>query len=377
MHYHSRYGHRRDLQPINILRNLLPICLPLLFGAVAATAAEDLARGEAVYSTHCVSCHGSAGQPDPESALVKALGIVPANFSDKLFNSREPASDWKTVVTHGGPALGFSEMMPAFGGTLSESDIDAVLAYIKTAIGGEHDYPDGDLNLFLPLRTKKAFPEDEWVWKQRYSGLDGDDSLKNTLEYEFRIGNRAQGVLEITHESNGDSSEFGHLEPGFKYVIRHNRRAGFILTGAAQVGVPLNSDAHWEFLPYLAVGKIINDDFTFQGSGRLKLDLEDSGKSSAEFAGVMHWTHTTWPRNVFPALEIVAEVPFERGAGADRKDAVQVSLLPQARIGLNRRGNIALNVGVELPLNDTDRYDWRGYVYFIWDFADGGLLEGW
>lgn len=362
---------------MNMLRILLPIFLSLQFGMVTTAYADDIARGEAVYSTHCVSCHGSVGQPDPESALVKALGVVPANFSDKLFNSREPVSAWKTVVTHGGSALGFSEMMPAFGGALSESDIDAVLAYIKTGFGGADDYPDGDLNLYLPLRTKKAFPEDEWVWKQRYSGLDGDDAWKNILEYEFRIGKRAQGVLEITHESSGSTSEFGHLEPGFKYVLKHDRRAGFILTGAAQVGVPLNSDAHWEFLPYLAVGKIINDDFTFQGSGRLKLDLEDSDKSSAEFAGVVLWTYTTWPRNVFPALEIVAEVPFERGTGAARKDAVQLSVLPQARIGLNKRGNIALNVGVELPINDTDRYDWRGYIYFIWDFADGGLLEGW
>ena len=53
-------------------------------------------------------------------------------------------------------------------------------------------------------------------------------------------------------------------------------------------------------------------------------------------------------------------------------------MLPQARIGLNKRGNIALNAGVELPLNDRDdRYDWRIYVYFIWDFADGGLFDGW
>ena len=362
---------------MKLLHNLPAICLLLYFSAAAAASRDDLARGETVFATHCASCHGSAGRPDPESALVKGLGIVPANFDDKLFNSREPASDWKTVITHGGPALGFSEMMPAFAGVLSESDIDAVLAYIKTGIGGDHDYPDGDLNLFLPLRTKKAFPEDEWVWKQRYSGQDGDNALKSILEYEFRIGTRAQGVLEATYEHKGSTSEFGHLEPGFKYVLSHDRRAGFILTGAAQVGVPLNSDAHWEFLPYIAVGKIINDDFTFQGSGRLKLDLEDSDNSSAEFAGVVHWTHTTLPRNVFPALEVVAEMPFERGTGSARKDTVQVSLLPQARIGLNKRGNIALNVGVELPVNDTDRYDWRGYVYFIWDFADGGLLEGW
>jgi len=114
-----------------------------------------------------------------------------------------------------------------------------------------------------------------------------------------------------------------------------------------------------------------------QSSARLKLDLEDSDASSAELAGIIHWVHSEWPRNFFPGLELVAEVPFERGTGSLKEDAVQFSLLPQARIGLNKRGNIALNAGVELPVNETDRYDWRAYVYFIWDFADGGLFEGW
>ena len=102
------------------------------------------------------------------------------------------------VITHGGPAMGFSEKMPAFGGSLSDEDIDNVLSFIKT-MGGAHDYPDGSLNLFLPVRSKKAFPEDEWVWKQRYTGQDGEDAWKNTLGYEFRIGQRAQGIMELTH----------------------------------------------------------------------------------------------------------------------------------------------------------------------------------
>jgi mono/diheme cytochrome c family protein len=82
--------------------------------------------------------------------------VKPANISDALFNSREPASDWKIVVTHGGPALGFSEAMPAFGATLTEQDIDSVLAYIKT-LGGEHDYPDGDLNAGLCKRIRAHY----------------------------------------------------------------------------------------------------------------------------------------------------------------------------------------------------------------------------
>ena len=52
-------------------------------------------------------------------------------------------------------------------------------------------------------------------------------------------------------------------------------------------------------------------------------------------------------------------------------------LLPQVRIGLSKRGHVAINAGVELPLNDTERYDWRAYAYLIWDFADGGFFEGW
>src|SRR6056297_325689 len=356
----------------------LPLLLVNAFShpALSQQAGKDLQRGKEIYQTNCAMCHGPGGQPDTDSALVKSMGITPANFSDALFNSREPNSDWKIVVTHGGPALGFSDQMPACAESLSEAEIDAVLAYIKT-LGGRHDYPDGELNMFLPVRTKKAFPEDEWVWKQRYTGQDGNDAWKNTLEYEFRVGQRGQGIVEVTHEVQGDESEFGHFEPGFKYVLQHDVHSGYILSGAAQVAAPLNSDANWEFLPYLAFGKILSDAWTLQGSGRLKLDLEDSDNSNAEFATILHWVHTPWPRNVFPALEVVAEVPFERGSEANRKDAVQFSLLPQARIGLNKRGNIALNVGVEVPVNDTNRYDWRGYVYLIWDFADGGFFEGW
>jgi mono/diheme cytochrome c family protein len=350
--------------------------LVLFAGASLPAYAQGDGRGAEIFNSYCATCHGPGGRPDPDSPVVEGLGVVPANLSDPLFNSREPASEWKLVVTHGGPPLGFSDKMPAFGDALTEADIDAVLAHVKT-LGGEHDYPDGSLNLFLPVRTKKAFPEDEWVWKQRYSDTEGDNAWKNTLEYEFRIGQRFQGILEVSHETSGGDSAFGHFEPGFKYVLDHDTRKGRIWTLGVQAGVPLDSAEHWEFLPYLAFGKILGPNWTLQGSGRLKMDLEDSDHSSAEFAAIVHWVHTDWPRRVFPALEVVAETPFERGDGPGREDAVQWSVLPQVRIGLSKRGHVAINAGVELPLNERDRYDWRAYLYLIWDFADGGFFEAW
>ena len=63
-------------------------------------------------------CHGPTGRPDPDNPTVKALDPQPADLSDPLFNSREPAWDWEIVPTHRGQALGLSAMMPAQGAAL-------------------------------------------------------------------------------------------------------------------------------------------------------------------------------------------------------------------------------------------------------------------
>jgi hypothetical protein len=67
-------------------------------------------------------CNGSAtalrGAPTRTSPTVKALDPQPADLSDPLFNSREPAEDWQIVVTHGGQALWLSATMAAQGAAL-------------------------------------------------------------------------------------------------------------------------------------------------------------------------------------------------------------------------------------------------------------------
>ena len=91
-----------------------------LFCPPATAQAADLEAGRKVFETVCAACHGATGRPDPSNPVVQALDPQPADLSDPLFNSREPASDWHIVVTHGGPALGLSEVMPAQVGALSE-----------------------------------------------------------------------------------------------------------------------------------------------------------------------------------------------------------------------------------------------------------------
>src|SRR6056297_95886 len=260
-----------------------------ILGASAAVAAETGAQtsAERLYNTHCVSCHGPGGDLNPDSPVVQGLGVVPANFKDPLFNSREPGEDWEMVIEPGGAALGLSDKMPAFGDVLTEREIETLVHYLK-AVPGEHDYPDGALNLFLPLNTIKAFPEDEVVWKSDYVVRDGNNVWENVIELEKRVGHRGQVLVELVQSVEDGDSDLDKIEVGGKYVLHTNDTNTAITTAGAKLEFPVHGGEE-EFLPYLAFGRILNPDSIFQGHTRAKLPIDDFGDGSFEVAGIVHW----------------------------------------------------------------------------------------
>jgi mono/diheme cytochrome c family protein len=342
--------------------------LAMLAATEAAQAVPDAALGARLFAQACASCHGPAGRPEPGSPVVAALGIEPADLSDPLFNSREPALDWERVVKQGGHALGLSEKMPAWGSSFTDAEIAALVAYIKTLAPGSERYPPGELNLMLPIRTQKAFPEDEIVWKSRYESGDDGDVWRNVFEFEKRFGRRGQAILEVVEEE-GDVTE---VEVGWKHAMTWSLERGYLLSGGAKIAIPTEGDGDEEFIPFLAWAQELSPRSTFQASACAILPFDDFGDGAMEFAGIVHYAWTQRPQSVFPALEATATVPFESGGG----DAVQFTVVPQVRIGLTRGGHVALNLGAELPLSDQD-YDWRAHLTLLWDFADGSFFKGW
>jgi mono/diheme cytochrome c family protein len=342
-----------------------------LFVAIASLLpATSLAErnGRAIYEANCVTCHGPSGRPDPSSPVVEALGVVPADFTDPLFNSREPADDWKMVIKYGGDAMGLAQQMPAHEAVLSDDDIDAVTRYIKS-MADTRAYPPGEMNLFLPIRTKKAFPEDEVVYQGRFTHQDGDDAYKHVLEFEKRIGKAGQAIVELVHESEGDGGELAEAEVGYKQALSFSD--SHILSAAAVWAIPVEAEGDGELQTYLAYGKVLSDSWIFQSSLRLKFPFEGASDGEAELAGIVHWVHSPWPRRVFPALEVTATNPF-RSSNGD----LEWTAMPQIRIGLTRGGHVALNLGVEIPLSDQG-WDNRIYATLLWDFADGSFFQGW
>ena len=334
----------------------------------AAVTAADIDNGRQVYDTYCTSCHGDSGRLDPSSAVVEGLGVTPADFSDPLFNSREPAADWYMVIKHGGHAMGLAEQMPAQGEALSEEQIGDVTAYLKSLVDTSA-YPPGEMNLMLPIRTKKAFPEDEVVYVGRYTDQDGDNAYKQVLEFEKRIGKAGQGILELVHESEGSINELAEVELGYKHALSFS--SSHILSAAAVLAFPVEADGDGELQTYLAYGKLLSPSWIFQSSLRLKFPFDGANDGEAELAGIVHYVHSPWPRRVFPALEVVATNPF-RSSNGD----LEWTVMPQVRIGLTRGGHVALNLGVEVPLSDQP-WSQRYYLTLLWDFADGSFFQGW
>ena len=118
--------------PMTLIRGCLPFAVLAFFGTGSATGRPDLEVGRRLFESTCASCHGAQGRPDPGNPVAKALDPPPADLSDPLFNSREPALDWQLVVKHGGHALGLSKQMPAWGSTFTDVEIEAIVAYVKT-----------------------------------------------------------------------------------------------------------------------------------------------------------------------------------------------------------------------------------------------------
>lgn len=115
----------------------------LVLPAVPARAfwhdAPDIDSGRAIYETRCASCHGAKleGQPDWQSP--REDGTYPAPPHDETGHTWHHGDAMlRDYISRGGQAVlddmgvDFTSGMPGFGDELTEDDIEAVLAYIRS-----------------------------------------------------------------------------------------------------------------------------------------------------------------------------------------------------------------------------------------------------
>jgi mono/diheme cytochrome c family protein len=86
--------------------------------------------GRQLNDQYCDRCH------NPESTVERVsnydnLAVKPHPFSEGETLNKLSGADLTAIITHGGPALNKSPLMPSYGYTLSKSDIQAVISYIR------------------------------------------------------------------------------------------------------------------------------------------------------------------------------------------------------------------------------------------------------
>jgi mono/diheme cytochrome c family protein len=123
------------------VRGAAGFALLLLAGSGAAVLAAppeppgfrlngDAQRGRGEYMQRCSLCHGEKG--DGRGRLAAGLNPKPVDFATPGLLARR--TDWELylVVRDGGPALGLSPKMLAWGKVMTDPQIRDVTAYVRS-----------------------------------------------------------------------------------------------------------------------------------------------------------------------------------------------------------------------------------------------------
>lgn len=382
----------------------LQICLahPASAQLPYAVNGADLAdaSGEAIYANSCANCHGLDGTGVEPSLL--AFEEEMPDFTDCDFAAREPDGDWIAVAHEGGPVRGFSEMMPAFRGALTEEQLERVMGYIRS-LCTDDNWPRGELNLPRPLITEKAYPEDEWVVEAGVD-LEGDGAAMGAYVYERRYGPRSQVEVIIPygwrrghadshdhdhdHDHNGvEEGEgvrhgLGDIVLGVKHALYHSASSGtifslggevFVATGDAEAGLGAPGN---KLEGYASFGQILPNDAFIQAQGGFEAPLYEDAANEVFGRFVLGATFTEgqWGRAWTPMVEVQARQHLESGA------EMLFDLVPQVQVALNTRQHVLGNIGVLVPVgsgaNEPAR-PMRLVAYVLLDWFDGGFFEGW
>jgi mono/diheme cytochrome c family protein len=359
----------------------LGIVFSALLAAGSWTLQAQTTEPRAVYSAACAACHGEDGRG--RNAALLGIDAELPDFTDCDFAAREPDSDWYAIAHEGGPVRGFRELMPAFGEALPPEQIQAAVSHLRTFCTDAR-WPRGELNLPRALFTEKAYPEDEAVITTTWVG-EGPDSLTHEFVWEQRFGplNQIELSMPITRAdlgAEGWQSGAGDLGIGVKHTLRHSLDRGAILSVGGELVLPTGDETKGfgnestVLEAFVLYGKILPRDSFLQLHGIVEMPsdsaLEDELVARAAYGKT--WTaNAPFGRSFTPMIEVLAARELEGGADTEW------DVVPQVQISLSRRQHVLGAVGVRQPVTDRGNRPTEVVFYLLWDWFDGGVLQGW
>ena len=348
-----------------------------------AASTLTLETGRQIYEAGCVSCHGGDGKGQAQTLTGFDPPDTFPDFTDCPTSTSESNVQWRAVISNGGPARAFSPIMPSFKDLLNAEQIDKAIDYLR-GMCKESAWPRGDLNLPRPLLTEKAFPENETVIAASVNarGLPG---VSSQVIYEHRLGATAmmEAIVpyDVTHEHGNWDAAFGDLGLGYKQKLFHSLATGSIVSAGGELTAPTGDRTQGTggestvFEVFGAYGQLLPGSGFLQVQTGFELPVHPDEMPRAYFLrtaiGKTFAADGGLGRRWSPMVEVVADRDLVTGA------ATNWDVVPQIQIPMSKRLHVLGNVGFKLPANNTADRPRQVLFYVLWDWLDGGLLQGW
>jgi mono/diheme cytochrome c family protein len=368
-----------------LIMALLPIIAATapLAAQTKQKASPHLRSGEEVYKSACAACHGQDGRGTPQSIAGFQPPRTFPDFTRCDQTTSELNSAYAAVVTYGGPYRGFSQIMPAFGQALSAKEINEVVRYLRDFCR-QKGWPRGELNLPRALVTEKAYPEDEEVITTAVNaqGAPGNESH---VIHEQRFGKKNQIEIDVPINFEDQNHVWyggiGDVTFGLKRTMLASLRTGSIFALQGSVIAPTGSRQR-------GFGSGTTTFETFAAFDQL---FPTNTFIQTQFGADLPRHTDIAPQSIFFNTALGQSFAADRGLGRlwspmfeflaarDLVDSAKTDwdVLPQMQVTISRRQHIRGDLGVRVPVNNTQNRPVQIEFYLLWDWADGRLNEGW
>jgi mono/diheme cytochrome c family protein len=363
---------------------LFAACTPILFAqALKYPRPPDAKKGEILYKNGCIACHGSTGKGAPQTSTEFQQPDTFPDFTRCDQTTAETNATYKDVIVHGGPARGFTQIMPSFGELLTSEQIDDLIAYVR-AFCPDKRWPRGELNLPRALVTEKAYPEDEVVISTAMKAT-GPPGITTDIIHEQRFGVHNQIEIDVPINSQDQNhhwnSGLGDITFAVKRVMLSSTRTGSILSLQGGVLAPVGNSKYGfgngttTFEPFAAFDQLFptNTFLQFQLGADLphRTDITPQSLFWRSTVGQTFMGKDRLGRMWSPMVEFLAD--------RDLVDLAKTNwdVLPEMQVTISARQHVRFDIGVRTPMTNTAGRDKQVIFYVLWDWADGKLWEGW
>ena len=344
--------------------------------------AFDAMDGDDLYQAACAACHGADGRgaPPPRSASTRRFPTSPT----AAFATPEADADWFAVAHDGGPSARSIGGCRRSARRCTEASIERTLDYIRGFCAEPRLAARRAEPAARRWSPRRRFPRTRPPHAPRATATGR--AVTNELLYERRLGARSQFEVAVPlamQRGRGQAVErgLGDVAVALKHVLVHSLGARHDPQLAGEVRLPTGKETSGlgggvtKFEPFVAFGQLLPADAFVQ----LQVGRRDLDRSRPRRArGVLARRRSARPsckgefgRAWTPMVE------FARRPRALDGGAVEWDVVPQMQVSLSRRQHILVSGGVRVPVTARGGRATQILAYLLWDWFDGGLLEGW